>query len=226
MELNEWQLLLQILIIILGLYLAFFKSYFQEKGKNIATKEDIEEITSKVEKIRHELHFETESKLSLRIEERNALVDYYSKYNYWLSTILEAALSDVDEKDETEFNKIESRIYKAKFDFEIAKGHFDIFVENSEIKNLEKKTIIGALEMQHLAQNVILKLTQLHFRIMAMRKRTELPLQPEKYKLLLDEKNEMLKNYNEAKIEKFKEVVVDCHALRNLVYDHIKSLAT
>ena len=35
------QLVLEALILLLLLYLAFLKSYFQEKGRNIATKEDV-----------------------------------------------------------------------------------------------------------------------------------------------------------------------------------------
>lgn len=38
-------LILESVIILLGLYLAFFKSYFSEKVKNLATKEDVSEIT-------------------------------------------------------------------------------------------------------------------------------------------------------------------------------------
>ena len=51
------QIALQIILILLGLYLALVKSYFQEKGKNIATKKNIEEITQKVEKIKNDLNY-------------------------------------------------------------------------------------------------------------------------------------------------------------------------
>ena len=50
--------------ILVSLYLAFFKSYFQEKGKNIATQEDIGPITKIVEGIK--------SDLSTKIEEVKA----------------------------------------------------------------------------------------------------------------------------------------------------------
>jgi len=47
------QLIIEILLFLIGLYLAFFKSYFGEKGKNLATKEDISEITEKIENIKN-----------------------------------------------------------------------------------------------------------------------------------------------------------------------------
>ena len=67
------QLVLEALILLLLLYLAFLKSYFQEKGKNVATKEDVEEITSLVESVKSELQFSLQAKLSLRAEEHPAL---------------------------------------------------------------------------------------------------------------------------------------------------------
>lgn len=38
----------------------YFSSYFSEKGKNLATKEDVEEITDKIEKIRSNYVYESE----------------------------------------------------------------------------------------------------------------------------------------------------------------------
>lgn len=52
METEEINLILEIIIIIGGLYLIFFKSYFKEKGKNLATLEDIGQITEKVEGVK------------------------------------------------------------------------------------------------------------------------------------------------------------------------------
>lgn len=224
MEIAEWQLLLQFIIVIIGLYLAFFKSYFQEKGKNIATKEDIEEITSKVETIRHEMHFLTESKLSIRMEERNALVEYFTKYHYWLNTILEACPSDIDEKDYGGFDKIQSILYNAKFDFDMARAKLEIFVENQHISALEQKTILGALAIQHLVQKVMTELKQIHFKISVTLQNPDPAAQLEEYKTNLAEKQEILCKFNEAKLEKFKEVLVDCRALRKIVCDHIKTL--
>jgi flagellar basal body-associated protein FliL len=91
------QLIFQILIAIALLYMAFFKSYFQEKGKNLATKEDIEEITKKVESIKTGLQFSLEAKLSWRAEEHDALVDYYSKYGALLSGITNISFEGISQ---------------------------------------------------------------------------------------------------------------------------------
>ena len=82
------------------LFIIFFKSYFSEKGKRLAVKEDIEEITSKVEKIKTDFKLENDEikaklqhllmlQLEYRNEERNTIVDFYKKYNDWLFSMLE-----------------------------------------------------------------------------------------------------------------------------------------
>jgi len=46
------RLILDVLVILLGFYWIFIKSYSAEKGKNIATKEDIKDITDKIESVK------------------------------------------------------------------------------------------------------------------------------------------------------------------------------
>ncbi len=49
-------LILEIIILVVIGYIAksYLPSYFREKGRNLATKEDIAEITKKIEGIKHE----------------------------------------------------------------------------------------------------------------------------------------------------------------------------
>jgi hypothetical protein len=53
-------ILLNVLIIFGAIYLIFFKSYLREKGKNIATKEDIGDITGIVESIKRNNNIQIE----------------------------------------------------------------------------------------------------------------------------------------------------------------------
>ena len=61
-------ILLQIALLIIGIYLAFFKSYIQNKGENFASKEEIEKLQSKMEVIKSEFILETNK---LKIELNN-----------------------------------------------------------------------------------------------------------------------------------------------------------
>lgn len=46
---NEYYLPAQIVLLFLTFGIVFYKSFIQEKGKNLATKQDIEVITQKIE---------------------------------------------------------------------------------------------------------------------------------------------------------------------------------
>src|SRR5687768_15388553 len=71
-------------------------SYLQEKGKNLATKEDIGEITKtvegiktsfilEIEKVKVNLSFLNTSRISLANEERLAIINYYEKHYAWFT---------------------------------------------------------------------------------------------------------------------------------------------
>ena len=73
---------------VLGYVFKFYMpSYFQEKGKNLATKEDVEEITKKVESVKAEVRHSTkigETKYHLKYEaclEALALIDAYFSHS-------------------------------------------------------------------------------------------------------------------------------------------------
>lgn len=73
------QITIVILIItnVIIVYFSYYKSYRSEKGKNEAIKEDIKEITNKVEGIKSEINLLSTSRLNLINEERNTLVDAF-----------------------------------------------------------------------------------------------------------------------------------------------------
>lgn len=129
------QIILDVFLLLFIFYLAFFKSYFQEKGKNIATKEDIEEITTKVEKVKNEIHYNIEAQYGLKMEERRALFNYYEKYSFWFNTLIESDFSgivdNIDKLDEIKIN-----IDKAKFDYELARARMDLLVQNKDLSKL------------------------------------------------------------------------------------------
>ena len=63
------------------LYAARDKSYEEEKGKNIATKEDIAEITKQIENVKAEISFENQRKKEYIDERKKHLVNvlYYAE---------------------------------------------------------------------------------------------------------------------------------------------------
>ncbi len=47
------RIILDLILILLGLYIVLFKAYLSQKGKNLATKEDIKAITEKIESVKY-----------------------------------------------------------------------------------------------------------------------------------------------------------------------------
>jgi len=218
------QIILEAIIILLGLYLAFFKSYFQEKGKNIATKEDIEEITEKVETIKHNLLFGTQSKLSLQNEERNALINCYEKFSYWLNTSTDLYFGGINEQNQSKLEDIEDKLQAANFEFELAQGKMELFVNNQELTTLIDEIKMNTLQLQHLGQECIGDVEYIFFEIQKMRSETPPGQQLEPYKELLNKKRDRIRKFNEAKLEKYSKIAPLNNELQNRIYNHLQTL--
>jgi hypothetical protein len=76
-------------------------AYFTEKGKNLATKQDIEDITQKIESVKAKINVASQSEIALTAQRYNALIALHTNYWLWLSTIihppLEADIKDVEQ---------------------------------------------------------------------------------------------------------------------------------
>lgn len=57
----------------------FYPAYFNQKGKNLADKEDIEDLTNKIENVKSSLDLLKSYKKQHRDEERNCLIEFYSE---------------------------------------------------------------------------------------------------------------------------------------------------
>lgn len=66
--------------ILLSIGSILIKEYLKEKGKNIATKEDIEQITEKIENVKNELSYKNQQKIEWNENTKKLLLDFYSNY--------------------------------------------------------------------------------------------------------------------------------------------------
>jgi hypothetical protein len=146
-------------LFVLALYQSFFKSYFTEKGKNVATHEDIAEITrqveavktefaSKTEHLRTDLQYFNQIRFSVKTEEKNALVDCYEKYQYWLNLLLSIYLSDVN--DLTKSTEKKGQIDEAYFRCLLAETKMNLYmVDDKEFLKLFISLKIATLKYQN-----------------------------------------------------------------------------
>ena len=150
MLLSTIPIILNGLTLITALYLVFSKSYLQEKGKNLATKEDIGEITKTVEAIKTELALTGQLKFSIKTEERNALLECYTKYNLWLSLIMNFSLSNDDSNSNSCLIDEKQALNKAHFDFVITQAKVDLYIpDDSELIQILNNLNITTYSIHH-----------------------------------------------------------------------------
>lgn len=70
----------------------------QRKGDNVATKEDIEEITQITEEIKNDLQLSNENKLGFQSLKRS-IVQYHERYIEWLNCLLSVEFEYVEQAD-------------------------------------------------------------------------------------------------------------------------------
>ena len=63
----------------------FFSKYFEEKGKNLATKEDLKEITEIAENVKLELQHSFSQLSSWNTENKITILNYFDEYSYWIN---------------------------------------------------------------------------------------------------------------------------------------------
>ena len=119
-----WSLVTVNIITLIG---GFLTTYFQEKARNLAQKQDVREITNIIESVKSDLDILTHKKTSLTSEKEKFLYDYYGKYSLWLQNGLHVSiLPNNDSPDiycEKSLNKIDS-LYQ---DFLFAEAKLYIF---------------------------------------------------------------------------------------------------
>lgn len=82
------RIILDLSIILVGLYLILWKGYFSKKGENYATKEDVEEITQKIETVKNEIGIHSQQKLAYLNEKKKAALDFLNSISLWLDFTL------------------------------------------------------------------------------------------------------------------------------------------
>jgi hypothetical protein len=219
------QLVLEALILLLLLYLAFLKSYFQEKGRNVATKEDVEEITSLVESVKSQLQFSLQAKLSLRTEEHQALVDYFSKYSAWLSAITNCSIVGINKDNASRLAEIRSQLDVLHQDFDLAAGKMELFVENEDIKSQHGPLVIETLKFQAHAQQATFEIERIHLEAKQMQLKTPPDEQVERFRELLGKENELYKKFKEEQLETYKALLPVVQKQRRAISKHIRALA-
>lgn len=207
-------------IIIIGLYLAFFKSYFQEKGKNVATSEDIENITRKVENVKKEIAEDfalSKSKIDIlyNIElkqisnEKEALINFHRTFSLWFNK-LTSSLNLLDDSNNSEISskiKEYNEVYQKVLD---EYSILEIYCENQEfltlISNLKIK-ILQELSKNH--PQTLLRIKYNNDKYCIIENYPESAKKYEEFGKLRDEKMEIIDEFHIGNIDGLKKTIDD-----------------
>ncbi|MFP9116427.1 hypothetical protein ACLI08_01435 [Flavobacterium sp. RNTU_13] len=172
-------LLIEATIILIGFVLFFtiknfLPTYFAEKGKNLATKEDIEHITEKVEKIKAEfvkniefikadLTYLNQNKFSIKAAERDALIETNNKYSEWLNVIMSIRFTDINHQNYEKLNDYYHKIKTSRLNFHNAEDKLHLFLHDEELMKVKFACIEQTLKLEFLLDNTLAKCIE-HFR--------------------------------------------------------------
>jgi hypothetical protein len=154
------ELAIELGILFLGLYLAFFKSYLTEKGKSAALKEDISGLTLEVEKIKSDFNKEQEilktdlqrilsNELSYQQEERNAILTFHSIISEWIYSILEIGYGNYNKTNIDDLIAVRKNIacYYAKAG--IAKSRIELLIDDADLVKYAREYYVSTLAFHH-----------------------------------------------------------------------------
>lgn len=134
-----------------GLLGAYLSSYIKEKGKNVATKEDVAKITKEIESVKYEYTKETESlrsNLSNQIKvsgfryekEYEILLELTSK----LVDVRDAAISMRPEMDYVDPQKDAQEITNERLN-RFHKSHYELYISREKTKPFYSQEIYAAI---------------------------------------------------------------------------------
>lgn len=124
-------------------------AYFTEKGKNLATKQDIEEITEKVEAVKAEIQYRSQIRYSLKSEERSAIVDCYEKFQLWRNLLTSPSFSDISTR--ADVIKKTELIDTAYHQFLLAEAKVHLYIEDAEYNKSLTQTKLLTIYLHHLS---------------------------------------------------------------------------
>lgn len=201
-----------IIILVIGYFLIknLIPNYFSEKGKNLATKEDIEEITKKVKTVESQINILTGNVLEYSTLKRQYVIDYFASYNNWERTITGVNLDYSINCKELNRTAIE-RIYDAKHSYNLKEGEIELFIEDSEFYTLRAELTIMTLNYQHEFEKFASQVERVISTV-------------DKNPSYNDDLDDILKNYRAYTVSELKKIYVKRNKLTAKLSEYIKEM--
>lgn len=163
-------ILFQILLFILVLYAIFFKEYFKKKGANLADKEDIQNITEKIEsvkkvftddseKLKTTLKLLSEKQLQINNDQKDAIITFFDSYSKWINVgLLQIKVNMYFRNTIDNLRQREDLIDSLYTETTMKQSRLILLVDNEEIVKLSHNLMITTLEFNNWVKTILIKL--------------------------------------------------------------------
>lgn len=216
------------LCIVFGWLILSGNAYFSKKGENKAMQEDIEELTELAESIKSKLDYLSQTKISIKTEERNALVEAYEKYNSWLGTITDNNLTEVGADNYDLLLETKNNMSRAKNQFEIAYAKMQLFVNNKDLMLIAIELKSQTFKLQSHVVGFTIKLMEWQVKMRGWNAGAGLPGggNRDALNVILDEKTALFTTYYAEIEEKYNPIIALDGKFQTIAYQHIQALIT
>ncbi|RAU82100.1 hypothetical protein [Pontibacter arcticus] len=145
---------------------SYWPKYFETKGANQATKEDIGEITEIVENIKSDLlqqneflkaqlSFYNQHKINLKNAEREAILDFNRKISAWLFSIVRFTFTTYKLDNYKDLNNVSIEFGKRQYECDLAEAHLELFIHDQEFLNTKMNLNVGILDLEGITDRAL-----------------------------------------------------------------------
>lgn len=159
---NWVQLGLNTIILGIGLYILYWRSYINEKGKNRAIKKDIEEITKKIETIKNETSINALLKQDYFNDKKKSALNFLDSISIWTDLYLRPL--DYIVNNHTDVNLIKQLISDLKkhgAEANTAYWKLKIYYEDADFLSISDKLFNSCKKIHNLTNYLLIQLERI-----------------------------------------------------------------
>jgi hypothetical protein len=159
---NYIHIILDIILIVIGLYIVFGKSYLAEKGKNLATKEDIGIITGKIETVKNDLALSTQRRSEFLREKKDVALKFNDQASFFIdfsSKVMDLLVNNSNNADIILKQNEDIRLQGAKLISTFLKIY--VYIIEDKFRESAENYYNATVKVQRLTVEILLQLEQI-----------------------------------------------------------------
>ncbi len=148
MNLDETSILYSVIAFLIGLIVkSYLPAYFSKKGENLATKEDVEEITDKIESVKSVIEIEKSSHLDFIADRKDVLLSFYDEVTTCQYELMAVNFGDFPFDEGKSLYDYQVRFYESVADILKSYQRLVIYLQpNSELLAFANNITISVIE--------------------------------------------------------------------------------